>query len=272
VYGPWSGALNTPRQAACLRYQQNPKTGAPLDTWTYTAVDIAACNLTTGKPLGNTYNSVAVASTVMCCAEPDCNAPNPQLDTLTKTGPTITQALLQQDPSFDVATKCVYKATVIDAPTADSNVAPLPRILHRPTNGGVVYTPMAGPFSQAAGDANEAANSMLEYQLLQSGVLPMGADGYGGGAYGGYGADGTYGGVASPATSASDKSAGTLEEGQYTYTTAPAASSGGVAPQASVAAVSGSSASVKTSGAVAVHSSLSVVAVIVVIAAGLAMQ
>jgi hypothetical protein len=209
----------------------------------------------------------------MCCAEPDCNAPNPQLDTLTKTGPTITQALLQQDSSFDVATiKRVYKPTILDAPTADGEVVPLPRILHTSNgNGGVVYMPMVGPAS-AAGDANDQANSMLEYQLLQSGVMPMGAEGYGAGSYGGYGADGTYGGAASSATSATDTSAGTLEEGQYTYTAKPSTSSGVVKPQASVAAVGGSSASAKTSGAAVVRSSLSVVAVMAVVAAGLALQ
>jgi hypothetical protein len=207
----------------------------------------------------------------MCCAEPDCNAPNPQLDTLTKTGPTITQALLQQDPSFDVATiKRVYNATILDAPTAGGEVVPLPRILHTSNgNGGVVYMPMAGPAS-AADDANDQANSVLEYQLLQSGVMPMGAEGYGARSSGGYG--GTYGGAASSATSATDTSAGTLEEGQYTYTAKPSASSGAVKPQASVAAVGGSSASAKTNGAAVVRSSLSVVAVMAVVAAGLALQ
>jgi hypothetical protein len=275
VYGPWSGAPDTPRQAACLRYQQkNPKTGAPLATWTYTAVDLAACDLTTGKPLGSTYNSVAVDSTVMCCAEPDCNAPDPQLDTLTKTGPTITQALLQQDPAFDVSTiKRVYKAT----PSPDGEVVPLPHVLHTSTNGngGVVYMPMAG--SASAGDDNEQANSMLEYQLLQSGVMSMGADGYGAGSYGGYSADGMYGGqvssgvLSSPATSASDASAGTLEEGQYTYSAMKPAASSDVAASAAGAGA-GSSASAKTSGADVERTSLSVVALIAVIAAGLAMH
>lgn len=210
------------------------------------------------------YNSVAVESTIMCCAEPDCNAPDPQLDTLTKTGPTITQALLQQDPSLDTSTiRRVYKA----APEADGEVVPLPRILQTQTNGntGIIYN-MAGPNSVGV-DANEQANSMLEYQLLQSGVMPMGAEGYAG-AYGGYGADsnGGYGGLAntgaSPATatatSTPDNSAGTLENGQYT-TSAPVASSSATA-QATAAAATASS--TKTSGASAVQVSLSVLVVL----------
>ncbi|KAF6258052.1 hypothetical protein COO60DRAFT_1639434 [Scenedesmus sp. NREL 46B-D3] len=197
VYGPWSGAQETPTEAACLRYQQkNSKTGAPLDSWTYAAIDLAACDLETGKPVGNTYNSVAVVSTVMCCAEPDCNAPDPQLDSLTKAGPTITQALLQQDPSFDVSSiKRVNKA----ATTADGEVAPLPHTLQAPTNSDrvIVYKLMAGATAvNEQADIDEQANSMLEYQLqlLQSGVMPMAEDVYSSGSYGGYGYDGAYGG------------------------------------------------------------------------------
>jgi hypothetical protein len=271
VYSPWSGALGTPRKAACLRYQQkNSKTGAPLEAWTYSAIDLAACNQKTGKPVGNTYNSIAVESTVMCCAEPDCNSPNPQLDTLTITGPTITQALLQQDPAFDVNTiKRVYKGEA----AADGELVPLPRIVQRPTNGntGVVYN-MAG----ANVDANEQANSMLEYQLLESGVMPMGADGYAPGSYGGYGdaASATFGSQTvinvspTPATSAGDNSASTLEEGQYT-TTSPLATSSSATAQASTAAAAASS--TKTSGAGTVQTSLTAVSLLAAGAAALAL-
>ncbi|WIA39936.1 hypothetical protein OEZ86_013368 [Tetradesmus obliquus] len=268
VYGAWSGAAETPREAACLRYQQkNSRTCAPLDAWTYSAIDLAACNLKTGKPIGTTYNSVAVESTVMCCAEPDCNAPTPKLDTLTKTGPTITQALLQQDPSFDVSTiKRVYKGI----PAEDSEVVPLPRVIRTSTNGN---TGVAG-----IADANEAANNMLEYQLLQSGVMPMGAEGYAG-SYGGYGADSSVGMYGSqvivnaspaPATSAGDNNeAGTLEDGQYPTPSSlgTSSSSAGTASPAATAA-----SSTKTSGAGAVQASFTVVALLAATAAALAMH
>lgn len=95
IYGPWSAQPAAYRGYACTRYQAlDAKTGKQLSGWTYSATDLAGCDLAAGT-LGPWFASTANISTSLCCATNDCNAPDNGLDTATTAGPTVTAALAE---------------------------------------------------------------------------------------------------------------------------------------------------------------------------------